>query len=319
MSDPRATTDSAAGTPPVDRNDLGFGSVVASQSRERLLNRDGSFNVRRQGLGLPQSLSPYHWLLDLSWPRFLALLSIGFLVVNSLFACAYYALGPGALAGLHAQSDAERLLGSFFFSVQTFATIGYGGIAPARTAANVLVVVEAVTGMLLVALGAGISFARFARPQARILFSERAVIAPYREITAFEFRLANARQNQLIEVRARVLLARRKADGSREFLPLALERESVLFFPLSWTVVHPIDEASPLRGKSTEDLVADKAEFLILLSGTDETFSQVVHARSSYEASEVVWNARFVGLYNPPSEDGGISIDVGKLSAIERL
>jgi len=321
--DPGSSAPSGTTPPPVDRNDLGFGSVVARQSRERLLNRDGSFNVRRDGLGFFQSLSLYHSLLNMSWPRFLLVLTGGFLGVNFVFACIYFAAGPDALSGLHWTTTGSRFLGCFFFSVQTFATIGYGSIAPAKLAANALVVLEAVTGMLLVALGTGISFARFARPRARILFSERAVIAPYRSpsgsTTAFEFRIANARQNELTDVSARLLLARRRSGGDREFLPLKLERESVLFFPLSWTIVHPIDESSPLHGQTAEDLAAAKAEFLILLSGNDETFNQVVHARSSYEASELVWNARFRSLYNPPDADGGISIDVGRLSDIERL
>ncbi len=304
---------------PVDRNDLGFGSVVARQARERLLNRDGSFNVRRNGLGFFASKSTYHWLLGLSWPRFLLALATGFLSVNLLFALAYFACGPDALSGIGAREGAARFLGNFFFSVQTFATIGYGGISPARLSANVLVVVEAITGLLLVALGTGISFARFARPQAKILFSERALIAPYRGGTAFQFRIANAQKSELTDLQARVLLARLKADGGREFLPLTLERDSVLFFPLTWTVVHPIDEGSPLLGQSAADLATAKAEFLILLSGTDETFQQVVHARSSYEASELVWNARFTSPYNPPASDGSLSIDIDKLSAIEQL
>jgi inward rectifier potassium channel len=307
------------GAPPVDRNDLGFGSVVARQSRERLLNRDGTFNVRREGLGFFQSLSAYHWLLDLSWPRFLLLGFAGFLLVNLLFAFLFYLCGPRALSGVPAEGAGARYLDDFFFSVQTFATIGYGGVAPARLAAHLLVVTEAAIGLLLVALGAGICFARFARPRAKILFSERAVIAPYRDGTAFQFRIANARRNELTGVQARVLLARLKADGNREFLQLALERDSVVFFPLSWTVVHPIDESSPLWRQSAEDLEAAHAEFLILLSGTDETFAQLVHARSSYLASEVVCNARFVSLYNPPDEDGGISIDVAKLGEVERV
>lgn len=318
---PLSRRPSASPAPPVpeDRNDLGFGSVVARQSRDRLLNRDGSFNVRREGLGFLQSLSLYHWLLELSWPRFLVALSTLFLAVNLCFATGYYLCGPAALEGLRPELEGGRLLSDFFFSVQTFATIGYGRISPAGLAANVLVVLEAVTGVLLVALGTGISFARFARPRARILFSERAVVAPYRGGTAFMFRIANARKSELTDLGARVLFARRKGDGNREFLPLSLERESVLFFPLGWTVVHPIDEASPLRGLNTEDLKACAAEFLVLLSGTDEGFAQVVHARSSYEASEVVFGARFVSLYNPPATDGTISIDVARLSAIERV
>jgi len=314
----RSTT-SGNPPPPVDRNDLGFGSVVARQSRERLLNRDGSFNVRREGLGYFRSLSAYHWLLALSWPRFLSVLGAVFLVVNLAFGAGYFLCGPEALAGIPARDALGRFLGDFFFSVQTFATIGYGGIAPARTVANVLVVLEAAIGLLLVALGTGISFARFARPRAKLMFSERAVVAPYGDGRALMFRLANAQRSELTDVRARVLLARRKANGDREFLPLSLERDNVLFLPLSWTVVHAIDERSPLWGAAPEDLAASKAEFLILLTATDETFAQVVHARTSYEWSELVWDARFAGIYNPPDDDGGISIDVGKLSELEKL
>jgi len=309
-----------AATPPVDRNDLGFGSVVSRQSRDRLLNRDGSFNVQRGGLGFLRSLSLYHWLIELTWPRFLLVLSAGFLAVNLIFSFAYFLCGPGALAGLESGDEAGRFLGGFFFSVQTLATIGYGALAPAGLAANVIVVLESMSGLLLVALGTGISFARFARPRAQILFSRFAVVAPYRDVTALEFRIANARTSELTDVQARVLLARRKASGDREFLPLALERDSVLFFPLSWTVVHPIDATSPLYRLRAEELEAAHAELLILLSGTDESSSQVVHTRSSYLASEIVWNARFVSLYDPPgAEDGRVRIDVGKLSAIERL
>lgn len=215
------------------------------------------------------------------------------------------------------RASSDAFIEDFFFSVQTFATIGYGGMAPAKLAAHILVVLEAVSGLLLVALGAGISFARFARPRAKILFSERAVVAPYGDHTAFMFRIANARHTELLDRHIRVLLTHRKPNGNREFLPLSLERDGVLFFPLSWTVVHPIEPSSPLWGKANDDLVANNAEFLILLSATDETFAQVVHARSSYQASEVEWRARFQSIYNPPGPDGRVSIDIDKLSAIQ--
>ena len=157
---------------------------------------------------------------------------------------------------------------------------------PVGLAANVLVTLEALVGLLGFALATGILFARFSQPTAHILFSEQAIIAPYREITAFEFRVANVRRNEMIQVEARVMLTRIKLDGSgnREFLPLKLERERVVFFPLSWTIVHPIDEDEPALGsRPPEDLEAWDAEFLILFSAIDETFSQTVHTRSSYK------------------------------------
>jgi len=306
---------------PDDPNrDLGFGSVVARESRQRLLNRDGTFNVVREGLHPFVSMSLYHDLLTITWPRFLGLLAFFYLTVNGLFAAAYVACGPGALAGAKAVTLGGRFLESFFFSVHTFATIGYGSMSPESLAANLLVVVESLVGLLGFALATGILFARFSRPTARILFSEHALIAPYKDGTAFEFRIVNSRSNQLIEVKAKVLLSWFKQGAqSREFYPLRLEREKVVFFPLSWTIVHAIDEQSPLWGVTPEKLVGCEAEFLILLTGIDETFSQTVHARSSYKGDEVLWGARFANLFNPPTPEGVLSIDIGRLDEVERV
>jgi len=297
--------------------DLGFGAVVSRESRHRLLNRDGSFNVVRGGLDPFASLSLYHFLLTVSWPRFLGLLTGFYFLVNGVFAAAYVACGPGALTGTVGLSAGRRILTAFFFSVQTFATIGYGTIAPQTIPAHVLVTLESLTGLLGVTLATGILFARFARPTALILFSDRAVIAPYNGSTAFEFRIANARSNELVELEAAVMLSRLRPDGSREFVPLELERRRVAFFPLSWTVVHPIQPGSPLHGLDEEDLLAAEAEFLIQLHAFDETFSQTVQTRSSYRAEELVWGARFANIFNPPLPDGRLSIDVSKLHELE--
>lgn len=297
--------------------DLGFGSVVSGQSRIRLLNRDGSFNVEREGLNLFTSLSPYHALLTMSWPHFLGLIVLAYLALNLLFAGAYFACGPGALEGVSGVAG-ERFLACFFFSVQTFATIGYGKLTPSGMAPNLIVTVESLVGLLGFALATGILFSRFSQPTAKILFSRNAIIAPYRGITAFEFRIANARSNELIQVEARVMLSRLKPDGNRDFIPLKLEREKVVFFPLAWTIVHPIDEESPLRGLTQEDLTASQAEVLVLLSGIDETFSQTVHTRSSYRADEIVCGARFADLFNPPTPDGVLSVDISRLDQIEK-
>lgn len=303
--------------------DLGFGSVVSQQSRKRLLNRDGSFNVVREGLSPITSLSLYHALLTITWPRFLGLIILFYLGINGGFAAAYLACGPGALNGATTAitaTQAERFLESFFFSVQTFATIGYGVMSPKSLAAHVLVTLESLVGLLGFALATGILFARFSRPSAKILFSDVAIIAPYRGITAFEFRLANARSNELVQVEARVTLSRFKpGGGGRQFIPLNLERDQVLFFPLAWTIVHPIDETSPLHGMGPEALAAAGAEFLVFLTAFDETFSQTVQTRSSYVAEDVVWGARFESVFNPQRDDGVVSIDIGRLNEITRL
>jgi inward rectifier potassium channel len=303
--------------------DLGFGSVVARESRQRLLNRDGTFNVRRDGLRFWESLSAYHYLLTISWPRFFGFIVGAYLAANAVFAMVYVTLGPGALAGAHAKTLGGRFTEAFFFSVHTLATIGYGTIAPQSLVANIVVTLETLIGLVGVAVMAGISFARFSRPVANVVFSRNAVIAPYHGGRAFMFRIVNRRSSQLVELETKVLLSRRKRDGAtsadREFLNLPLERESVVFFPLSWTIVHPIDDASPLADWTGEDLLECDAEFLILLNGFDETFSQTVHTRSSYKAAEIVWGARFANMFNPPREDGTVSVDIRRLHDIERV
>ena len=302
-----------------DERDLGFGSVVTRQSRRRLLNRDGSFNIERRGLRRRESLSPYHAVLEMTWTGFLGSLVAAYLLINVLFAAAYLACGPGAL-GTPPSGDPEgRFLQAFFFSVETFATIGYGQIYPVGIAANAIMVVEALLGLLGVALATGIIFARFSRPSARIRFSRVAVVAPYRGISAFMFRVVNQRRNQIVELDAKVVLSRFITTGgtaTRRFDDLALERRRVTFFPLAWTIVHPIDETSPLHGATPAQLAAEEAEFLVLLSGVDDTFSQMVHARSSYHAAEIVWGARFGEMFNPPTPDGVLSIDIRRLDDV---
>jgi inward rectifier potassium channel len=300
--------------------DLGFGAVVARESRKRLLNKNGSFNVVREGLSSFQSLSLYHALLTTTWPRFLGLVVLFFLVTNLVFGAAFFACGPGEIAGSRAVTLPDQYLEDFFFSVQTFATIGYGGMHPVGLAANLLVTLEALVGLLGFALATGFLFARFSQPTARILFSDKAIIAPYRGTTALELRVANIRRNEMIQVKAQVMLTRLKTDGSgnREFIPLKLERDGVVFFPLAWTIVHPIDEESPLHGAGPADLAVWDAEFLVLFSGIDETFAQTVHTRSSYKHSEIIWGARFTNLFNPPKPDGVLSIDIGRLHDVER-
>ena len=166
------------------------------------------------------------------------------------------------------------------------------------------------------------SFGRFSRPEARIRFSRNAIIAPYRGGRAFMFRIVNQRSNQLIDLSARVLLSRRVRDSAandRELITLPLERDSIAFFPLSWTIVQPINTESPLSEWAAKDFSECQVEFLVLLNGFEETFSQTVHTRSSYKADEVVWGARFQSMFKPTDEDGVISVDIRKLDEIERV
>src|SRR5712671_871944 len=223
--------------------DLGFGSIVGGAQQRRLINRDGSFTSRRDGFPALSYLNGYHALLTMTWPRFLGIVAAAYMAVNALFAGAFVLCGRGALAGQPEAQLGGRFLRAFFFSVDTFATIGYGNVYPVGPVANALVTVESLIGLLFVALLTGL-------------------------VTAFEFRIANARSNQLMELEAEVLYSR--LDGmARRYDQLKLERTKVVFFPLSWTIVHPIDESSPLWGVTHAELVEQDAEFDILMGGID--------------------------------------------------
>jgi inward rectifier potassium channel len=296
--------------------DLGFGSVIGGVNERRLNERDGSLTARRHGFPRLSYLNRYHAMLSMSWQRFLGVTTLFYFGVNALFALLYIACGRDALAGAPATSMGGTFLRAFFFSVDSFATIGYGNVYPVGTAANMLVTIEAVLSILSVALLTGIVFSRFAKPTAALLFSDVAVIAPYQGRTGFMFRITNARSNQLMELEAKVLFTDLHGPG-RRYTQLKLERTRVVFFPTSWTIVHPIDETSPMYGWTHDEFVRTDAEFLILISGIDETFAQTVHARSSYKASEIVVGKKFSSIYNPVAKDGTISIDVSKLSDVE--
>lgn len=303
-----------------EERDLGFGSVVTGQSRRRLINTDGSFNVQRTGLPLLTSLNLYHVLLSMKWRTFLLLVLLLYFVSNIVFGLLYSLFGASALVDTSSEPTANLFIRGFFFSVQTFATIGYGTIHPVGIIPNLLVTIESYYSLIANALITGVVFARFARPTAKILFSEVAVIAPYKDGEGLMFRLVNGRSNQLVEVKIQVIFARFVAeDGkpSRRFDVLKLERNDVTFFPLSWTVVHPIDDSSPLKGFGSDDFDRADAEILILLTATDETFAQAVHTRSSYKPDEIRCGHKFVSIYNQVADGEPISIDIRKLSMTE--
>ena len=303
--------------------DLGFGSVVSRESRQRLLNRDGSFNVVRAGLGFFESFAPSHLLLTMSWTGFLTAVVVTYFALNVLFALAYLACGSGALAGAGAASLGGPFAQAFFFSVETFATIGYGQIAPIGTAANSVVTIEALVGLMYQALATGLLFARFTRPTASVIFSRHAVVAPYNDGEALMFRIVNRLRNEIIQLEAQVLFSVMAPDGrggvSRKYTPLALERNKVVFFPLSWTVVHPIDGTSPLAGHTRQTMEQAHGEILVLLSGIDEALEQTVHARSSYRADEIVWNARFQSMFLELDRQARVAVDISRVHNIEKL
>lgn len=295
--------------------DFGFGKVVSGQHGYRLLNRDGSYNVRLEHGSIGSKLFSYHTFLNISWPRFFSLFASLYLIANLFFAGLYVAAGPGELQGtLHGSA----YLTAFFFSVHTLATVGYGSISPIGTMANWIVTFESMASWALFAMFAGLVFARFSRPVAGIVYSSNAIIAPYREGSAFEFRVVNSKCNPLFNLEALVVLSRFEDDGNgrvRKYHTLKLEREKVAFFPLNWTVVHAIDNDSPFHGWTKQMLIAAEAEVFILITAIDDTYSQTVNSRASYTANEIEFGKKFVMMYE--QKDRHMVLDLARLDATE--
>ena len=283
----------------------------------RIINKDGSFNVHRNGTTW-RDFHPYLQLINMSFPKFLGALFFGYLVVNTLFAAAYYWLTPGQLQGAAAPDLLHRFWNDFFFSAHTLTTVGYGNIAPVGLGANILASAEAVVGVLGFAVATGLLFGRVSRPSAKLGFSENLLVSPYQDGTALEFRVVNRRTNSLMELEARVMLMtvdRQGGNSRRSYSILKLERDKVLFLPLTWTVVHPIDRDSPLFGKSAEDLDRSQAEVLIMLKAYDDTFNQMVIARHSYRHDEMVWGAHFAPAFSVDT-DGDLILELRKVGEL---
>src|SRR5579863_7952526 len=280
----------------------------------RSINKDGSFNVSRRG-GSWRDFHPYLQMLSMSWPQFFGAILGGYLLINLLFALVYFALGPGQLLGADGANEMDRFLNDFFFSTHTLTTVGYGNMVPATVIVNVVASLEAIAGLMAVALGTGLMFGRFSRPSAKIAFSERILMAPYQELGSLQLRIVNLRPNILMELEAyMVLMTVEGPPGklTRHFAPLKLERDKVYFLPLTWTIVHPLDETSPLFGKTAQDLERLQAEFVILIKAFDDTFSQTVHARYSYRYDELAWQAKFQPAFEIDAE-GNLILNVDQV------
>ena len=265
----------------------------------RAVNPDGSFNVHRRGTTW-RDIHPYLHLVNMGWPKFLALVFLGYVIVNGLFAVVYVWIGVDQLEGANAPTAFGRFLNAYFFSAHTLSTVGYGNISPKGIGANVASSFEALIGVLALAVATGLLFGRVSRPSAKIGFSDKMLISPYQDGTSLQFRVVNRRSNSLMEIHAQLLfMTVEPVNGKpqRKYQLLRLEREEVMFLPLTWTVVHPIDNESPLLGKNAADLKQLQAEVLILIKAYDDTFSQTVLVRHSYRHEEFEWGKRFAPAF----------------------
>jgi len=296
-------------------NDFGLGEKATS-GHYRVINKDGTFNIKKNNVPLLEKINFFHALVSMSWSKFLLLVLATYFCVNLLFASIYILIGIENLTGIYGTTTLEQFIEAFFFSAQTFTTLGYGQVAPTGILANIVAATESMLGLLGFALATGMVYGRFSKPAAKLKYSKSAVIAPYKDINGFMFRVVNPHGNQLLELEATVALSMlRENSNLRNFFPLELERSQVVFLPAAWTIVHPITETSPFYRLSKEELMIKDAEIIVTLKAFDDTFSQSVYSRTSYKYSEIEWGAKFTYLIT--HEGGKISIDVSGIDNTE--
>jgi inward rectifier potassium channel len=292
-------------------NDLGLGEK-ASAGRNRTLNKNGTFNVKKTNIPFGQRFNFYHTLVTIPSLHFIGLVIAGYLLANLCFGSIYYFIGVEHLTGIENSSEFEKFFEAFFFSAQTITTLGYGRVAPIGLLTNVVAASESMLGLLLFALATGLVYGRFSKPTAKISYSDHAVVAPYKDINGFMFRLLNPHESQLLEVEVNISLSLlRDQSDLRDFHALELERSSVIFLSSMWTVVHPINENSPLFDMTHQMLLERDAEFIVTLKAFDESFSQTVYSRTSYRASEIRWGQKFTYILTHGTD--GIKVDVSRL------
>ena len=304
-----------------EEQELGFGSKDYKKN-VRFLNKDGGLNVKRSGLGGINNLDIYHWLISASPVKLPAIIFFSYLFINLIFAGVYYLVGAQNFGGLDADPNDEfqKFMSLFFFSAQTITTLGYGHIYPIGNVASIAAAFESLLGLLSFALATGVLYGRFSRPRAHILYSKNILIAPYKDKAALMFRITNKKQYELIEAEANVSVSiNNPTTNKREFFNLKLEIQRVNFLALSWTLVHPLDENSPLHGLKLKDLENRDTEFIILIKAINDTYSQTVYSRYSYKTEDMIDNAKFRALSQFADNNGKVIISVNDIHLYEKL
>ena len=296
-------------------NETGL-STNSALSGGRFFNNNGNPNVQVKGMRFFERLNIYHALLSMPRWKFLLVIVIFFISINLVFASIYLLIGIEHLNGMIATNNAEKFGEAFFFSAQTFTTVGYGRISPIGFATSFTAALEALTGLLTFALATGLMYGRFARPRAYIRYSKNALYVPFREGTALMFRLVPYTKNYLMNVEVKLTVAMRVMDEGAlktKFFTAALDISKAITLTSNWTLVHTINEESPLFGLTKEDIKNAELELLIFLQGFDESFSNTVISRSSYSYADIVYGAKFVPMYHPNEDNTSTILHLDKL------
>lgn len=296
----------------------GFGNRASG----RFINKDGLPNVRRRGVNVLNRLSWYHTMLNLSSFRFITYLVVMYILINLVFACIYYLIGVEHLTGIDKSNPLDEFIDVFFFSSQTFTTVGYGRIAPVGFMASLVATFEAFLGLLTFAIATGLFYGRFSRPRAYLRFSDIAVIAPFQDATALMFRLAPYKNNALTDADITLSTAieiNEEGVVKSNFYRLETQLSKINTLALNWTVVHKIDENSPFLGFSADDFKNTNIEIIVHVRAFDEVFSNTVVQRSSYVSNEIIYGAKFVAMYYPDKEKDSTVLDLDKINEYQKV
>ena len=295
--------------------DTGFGSTGIINGG-RFVNRDGTFNLRKKGRPFWDRFSIFYTMLTVPQWQFIGIIFIFFICINLLYTGIYLWIGAKEFTGLMYHPGWELFKELFFFSTQTFTTVGYGRVNPVGTAANTIASIEALSGFLSFAIATGLIYGRFARPRAHLIFSDYAVIAPYHDKTALMFRFACYKEHHaLSDVTVKVTLAmliQENGEANYKYYDLTLERAKIENLPMNWTVVHPIDEQSPLVGFTEQDIQSADVELYITVRGFNDVYSNTVQQRTSYTFQEIKYNRRFIPMYQETEK--GTIMELHKLN-----
>lgn len=298
------------------RSDPGLGTQYNSEIK-RMINSDGSYNIRRRG-ALRGIRDLYKYLIDLSWWMFLIYALLYYIVINCIFSVLYLMVGIDGITGIN--TNIPDFLDAFFFSVQTFTSVGYGTMSPVSLEANLIGTLESFAGLMSIALITGLLYGRFSKPRAKIGFSKNILVTPHKNGEAVMFKMVNKRDSTLLSAEVKVILFLDKGgDGenkyNKEFYRLELELDQINFFPLSWTIVHAITEDSPFHGLSVTDLKRRNAEVLVMVEAFDETHSQNVKEKKGYGGDQWLEGHRFDRNFKP-GKDGKLELFIDELDKV---
>lgn len=295
-------------------DELGYTDRFEKQTK-RVLNKNGTFNVIRKGV----KTGIFHRLLTMSWIKFATHILLFYIGINLLFATLYISIDFNGIGYTDDYEVNNRFLIALFFSAQTLTTVGYGSLYPLSSIISAIAATEALIGLMGFAIFTGLMYGRFARPVHGFKFSQRALIAPFKDGLSFQFRVANEMTNNLLEIEARALLSIVVTENKRQvrrFRPLNLEIDKINYLTINWTVVHALNEESPLYGMSEQDFQDGNIEVIIMMKGFNDTFGQEVHARTSYTWKEIDWHKKFTLPYH--FNDNGVTVfELERLEEVE--